>query len=101
MAGTAALRLPLQPWQPPPIPPRQRQPRAIAQDDAMLSGRERLDVIDAVGVDDGGAVGAQKGRRGQARGGARESVPYEIGVAAGVELDVVAGGADPYDFDQR
>ena len=64
----------------------------------MLSRRERLDMGNAVGVDDDSAVGSQERRRRKPIGGARQRIAHEISVAAGVELDVVAGSADPLDL---
>src|SRR6185436_8591873 len=74
---------------------RQRQLGAVAQGDDVVAGECRVELGDAIDVDDRRTMDAQETVRIEPGLEPREGVAQQVGRLAGVELEVVAGAVDP------
>ncbi len=75
----------------------QCQLSAIAQHDAVIAAKPRLQLADAIQIHDRRAVNAEKLRRIQTGFEFIHRFAHYVGLAATVQADVIVGGFDPID----
>jgi hypothetical protein len=73
----------------------EREFRAVSQPDGVIAVEERRQFLDAIQMDEAGAVDAQKARRIEPAFQMAERFAQQVGFGSGVQRDVIAAGFDP------
>jgi hypothetical protein len=79
------------------IPSAQRELGSVVKHDHLIAVKERIERLDALYVDQGRAVDAEKPRWIEPRLQVGERLPQEMGLPERVHSDVVVGGFHPVD----
>src|SRR3990172_2147897 len=79
------------------IPSAQRELGSVVKHDHLIAMKERIERLDALHVDQGRTVDAEKTRRIELRLQMGGRFPQKMGMSERVHLDVVVGGFHPVD----